>query len=70
MSDHWIEDFALSFEFTPEEVAKIKLAIQQTESILAIYQKCQSDLNRAKVLFEATLPTYVMAINKLKERMQ
>jgi hypothetical protein len=69
MSEDWIEESALRFEgFTDEEIAKIKLAIPQIESLLAIYQKNQSDVNRAKALVDQILPTAIMVLNRLKER--
>lgn len=70
MSDDWIEESALRFEgFNDEEIAKIKLAIPQIESLLAIYQKNQADVNRAKALIDQILPTAIMVLSRLKERM-
>jgi len=67
MSDDWIEEWALGFEgFDAAEIAQVKAAILKAQTLVALVQKNQADINQATALAKDLIPVLHDALPKIQ----
>jgi hypothetical protein len=67
MSDDWVEEAALRFEgFTEAEITQVKAALPKLQTLVALAQKNQADINQATALAKELMPILHDALPKVQ----